>query len=386
MNYLSKSICNNIAIYIHWPFCKAKCPYCDFNSHLLIDIDQQQWLDAYLSEFNSFDHQLSNKSISSIFFGGGTPSLMKPNLIETIINHLNNNYRFNDNIEITMEANPTSIEAAKLAAFKLAGINRISLGIQALNQTDLEFLGRNHSYLETIQTLELTSKIFNNFSFDLIYARPQQSIKAWQRELELALSFLPKHLSLYQLTIEKGTPFYSQFKNNKFNLPNEDLASELYELTEQIVNKFRLNAYEISNYALPGFESIHNLTYWRYQNFLGIGPGAHSRINNQAMTMIYDPKKWLNAVNDNKTTIWQQQILSFEQQLSEKIIMGLRLTEGINQDDFFSYFKKPLIELVNLDKLNYLQELKLINLDKESLKVSKTGKLVLNSIINQLIY
>ena len=300
---------NNIAIYIHWPFCKSKCPYCDFNSHVREKIDEKSWFDAYITEISFFADKIVGKNITSIFFGGGTPSLMNPKLVEKIILELEKIGKFVDNIEITLEANPTSIEAQKFQDFKTAGINRVSIGIQSFNEEGLKFLGRTHSKNEAIEALEIAGNIFSNYSFDLIYARPNQSIKNWENELLSALKLAKNHLSLYQLTIEKGTSFFNDYRDKKFTMPSDVLAASMYELTREITKAHGFVDYEISNYAKQGFESKHNLSYWNYDEYLGIGPGSHSRIDKYAMMMIHNPENLLAKVKTDNNGIQAKTLL-----------------------------------------------------------------------------
>ena len=265
-------------IYIHWPFCKAKCPYCDFNSHVRERIEEDVWRGSYLKELAHFAAMVPGRSVTSIFFGGGTPSLMNPKTAETVIDAVSRHWRVANDIEITLEANPTSVEAGKLRDFRAGGINRVSLGIQALDDRDLKFLGRQHNQTEALAALDLAANTFDRFTFDLIYARPGQTPDSWARELDRAMTFAADHLSLYQLTIETGTVFEQAYARGDFVLPDEDVQAELYEMTAERLGVAGLAPYEISNYAKPGSESRHNLTYWRYGDYVGIGPGAHGRL------------------------------------------------------------------------------------------------------------
>lgn len=374
----------NIAIYIHWPFCKSKCPYCDFNSHVREHIDQLKWNQAYIAEISKYQDLLQGKKIVSIFFGGGTPSLMPSFIVQNIIEKLSSLAVIDKNIEITLEANPTSVEANKFREFAKAGINRVSLGIQSLNPEDLKFLGREHSAEEAIAAIEVAKESFSRYSFDLIYALPKQTLKAWQEELLQALKLADKHLSLYQLTIEKGTPFYSLYQNRKFQIPNEELARDFYSLTQEIMNDKGFAAYEISNHAKEGQECRHNLVYWRYDDFLGIGPGAHSRINNQAIHSIYHPENWLNAALNNKKTEQSIIDLSLAEKIYEILLMGLRLTKGINQQEFINKTGYNFSQCLNQDRFSWLVENDFLKFENEQIFVTYEGKLVLNHIISQL--
>jgi putative oxygen-independent coproporphyrinogen III oxidase len=287
-------------IYIHWPFCKAKCPYCDFNSHVRERIEEEDWRASYLKELAHFAALTPGRTVTSIFFGGGTPSLMDPKTTETVIDAVARHWRVSNDIEITLEANPTSVEGGKLKGFRSTGINRVSLGIQALQDADLKFLGRQHSSAEALAALDLAAQIFERFTFDLIYARPGQTPAAWADELKRALSFAADHISLYQLTIEPGTAFEQAYARGDFRLPDEETQAELYEMTGAHLGEAGLAAYEISNYARPGSESRHNLTYWRYGDYVGIGPGAHGRLTLEgrkiATRQHRAPERWLEMV------------------------------------------------------------------------------------------
>ncbi len=367
----------NIAVYIHWPFCKSKCPYCDFNSHVREKISHDDWQAAYLKELFYFKNVLRDKRISSIFFGGGTPSLAKPKLMEKIIDSLSNLTCFDEQIEITLEANPTSIEAKKFNDFKTAGINRVSVGIQSLNDQHLKFLGREHSSLEAKKALDIAQKTFDRFTFDLIYALPSQTLKSWESELNEALKIAKKHISLYQLTIEKGTRFYNDYRNKKFVMPTNDLAADMYEMTAEIMEQHHTPYYEVSNYAAHGEESQHNLSYWRYDDYLGIGPGAHGRFSEGddkfASQMISSPEQWMQSVADNGVGFQRRDILTKEEMKNEKLLMGLRLREGIEQSTIINKAKVP--ELIAQGLLEY---------KKDKIAATLKGMLVLNSLIEAL--
>lgn len=288
-----------LSLYIHWPFCKSKCPYCDFNSHVRERIDEAAWQRALLAELGYWGERTQGRKLASLFFGGGTPSLMPPALTAALIETAQK-YWTCDNPEITLEANPTSVEAQKLKDFHAAGVTRLSLGIQALNDADLKALGRQHSATEALAALDLAASIFPRFSFDLIYARPEQTVKAWEAELRRALGFGATHMSLYQLTIEPGTQFATLHQRGDLVTPDEETGAALYELTQSLMGKAGLPAYEISNHAKPGHECRHNLTYWRYCDYVGIGPGAHGRVTldgvKQATRTHRAPEEWLERV------------------------------------------------------------------------------------------
>ncbi len=376
MNF-ANTLNNSIGIYIHWPFCLSKCPYCDFNSHVNQSIDTAQWQKAYIAQIDQFELHIKGKNIISIFFGGGTPSLAPPQLIAAIIEHLHKNYNVDKTVEITLEANPTSVELNKFTAFKAAGVNRISVGIQSLDDKNLKFLGRTHSRDNALHAIKTAAQVFENYTFDLMYALPAQSIAQWRNELETALQFCHKHLSLYQLTIEKGTPFYKDHKHGKFTIPEADLAAEFYDITQEIMHNNNLPAYEISNHAVHGFESIHNLNYWLYGEYIGIGPGAHGRLHTNdkiiATVMEHNPNKWLEAVFQASRSIQQSIIISPQTIRTEKIMLGLRTHYGIDST------------LIDQNKAKHLLELDLLYSQHNRLIATAKGRLVLNSLIEQLI-
>lgn len=365
----------DLAVYIHWPFCKSKCPYCDFNSHVVQEIDYNKWKSAYINEIDHFKDYINNKNITSIFFGGGTPTLMPPAIADAIINKLSSITKFDSNIEITLEGNPTSVELKKFNDFKNAGINRVSLGVQSLNDDNLKFLGREHSSKEALKAVE-KAQIFNNYSFDLIYALPNQSLQQWENELSQALTYTSNHLSLYQLTIEKGTKFYSEHKAGKFKMPENDLSADFYELTDSIMHNAEIPAYEVSNYAKDGFRSRHNMTYWKYNDYLGIGAGAHSRItldSKMAMMMVHSPDKWLKNVFEKGNGLQYNEELSEEDILYETILMGLRTKEGIKYELISN--NEAAVELI---------EAQYLKIKDERVSATKKGTLVLNSLINKI--
>lgn len=378
-----------IALYIHWPFCLSKCPYCDFNSHVAKQIDEKAWLEAYLKEIQYFFNYLKDYIIVSIFFGGGTPSLMPDFIVREIINYIKDKFTTTEAIEITLESNPTSVEYKKLQNFYNAGINRISLGVQSINNKNLSFLGRTHSAKESLEAMRAVKSIFSNYSLDMIYALPEQTLLSWEKELKEVLKYADKHISLYQLTIEKGTPFYALNKDKKFILPDSDLSCDLYNLTQNLVQNKAFEAYEISNYSIKGYESLHNLYYWNYNEYLGIGPGAHSRIVEDnvryAMYMIYNPEKWLSFVMTQGHSIQKKEALSKLECLEEYIIMGMRLKKGINSAKILEIYGKDINFVFKEEIIRILIEKGLINFVNYSLYITEKGKFISSSIINKLI-
>jgi putative oxygen-independent coproporphyrinogen III oxidase len=391
--FAPSSLEKSIAIYVHWPFCLSKCPYCDFNSHTFESIDYDLWQQSYLREIDHFSSLFRGKYITSIFFGGGTPSLMSPVLVASIIQKIASIGIVDEKTEITLEANPTSVESAKFADFKLAGINRVSLGIQSFNQQDLKFLGRQHNALEAISAINVAANIFENYSFDLIYARPQQDLRSWQQELEVAISLASKHISLYQLTIEKGTEFYAMYHKGKFTLPEQDLACQLYELTNDILKQNGYYRYEISNYAAKGFEGRHNLNYWQYGQYLGLGPGAHSRIiisqedrtpQMYALEMIYNPQNWLASIAKYSHGIKSFEPLSTIDVTKEILMMGLRLIDGIDQQNLIKFTAKNFNELVSPEFLKKLIDSGLLHYKNQKISLSSSGLMLHSKIISQI--
>lgn len=353
-------------------------------------VDYENFLKAYERELEFFAAKLSARKVNTIFFGGGTPSLMPISLVEGILKKISDLFEVDENCEISLEANPTSSEASKFKALRDIGINRLSIGIQALNDEDLKFLGREHSAKEAMATIEIAAKIFDNFSFDLIYARPKQSLKAWKDELERAINFGTKHLSLYQLTIEKGTKFFSQFSRKEFVMPDENLSAEFYEMTNQITSEAGFELYEISNYAKKNYECKHNMVYWQGGDYLGIGAGAHSRIylddevNRSAITMLHEPMAWLKKAQEEGAAIQKIEKISAEELIEELTLMGLRLPAGIDDKIFQTHFKKNISEIFDLRKLQSLANQGLINITDESINIPESKRLLTNSIIEKV--
>lgn len=327
------SVASPLAVYVHWPFCLSKCPYCDFNSHVAGAVDHDRWRRALTAELRHYGALTPGRVVGSVFFGGGTPSLMEPATVAGLLDAVAGLWSLVPDVEITLEANPTSVEAGRFRAFRAAGVNRVSLGVQALNPADLAFLGRKHSADEALQALALARSIFDRFSFDLITARPQQSVAAWRAELGRALELAGDHLSLYQLTIEEGTAFHPMHARGDFAIPDEDLAADLYEATQDVMNAAGMPAYEVSNHARPGGESRHNLAYWRYQDYVGVGPGAHGRLTLDGVKYATRgrraPEPWLRAVAQTGCGGHTPEAVDGDGRLLECLMMGLRLTEGL---------------------------------------------------------
>jgi putative oxygen-independent coproporphyrinogen III oxidase len=330
---------DSLALYIHWPFCLAKCPYCDFNSHVREAIPQARFRAALRRELAWEAERLGRRRLTSIFFGGGTPSLMEPETVAALIADAGRHFAAAEDIEITLEANPTSVEAERFAAFRDAGVNRVSIGVQSLDPAALQMLGRQHSATQAIAALETARAIFPRISFDLIYARPSQTLAEWRAELCQALDLAADHLSLYQLTIEPGTRFEAMHRRGEIVLPGDDMAAALYEVTAEAAARFGLLPYEVSNYAVPGSESRHNLTYWRYGDYAGIGPGAHGRITLSPPHIMASrrhraPEPWAERVEREGHGVVELVPLQQTERAREMLLMGLRLSEGIDPARF----------------------------------------------------
>lgn len=354
-------------------------------------VDHENFLRAYEREMEFFAPKLGQRKIKTIFFGGGTPSLMPVFLVEGILKKIGALWQIDENCEITLEANPTSSESAKFKDLHEVGINRLSMGIQALNDEDLKFLGREHSAKEAMAAIAMAQKSFENFSFDLIYARPKQQLNDWADELKRAISFGTKHLSLYQLTIEKGTKFFSLYQQKKFELPDENLASDFYELTNQITSDADFSLYEISNYAKKNFACRHNLVYWQGDDYLGIGAGAHSRIylndevQRSAITMLHEPNAWLKKVAEQGAGMQKIEKISPDELLEELILMGLRLESGIEESLFEKHFSKKFSDIFNLEKLRNLEKQGLIIIENQRIKIPYQQRILTDSIIKKVI-
>jgi len=377
----------SLALYVHWPWCLSKCPYCDFNSRALApgDRDQADYAQSILAELNHFASFTKDRTLSSIFFGGGTPSLMDPATVHEIIQTATAAWGLEPNCEITLEANPNSVEAAKFRAFKDAGVNRVSIGIQALHDDALKQLGREHSAQEAKQALAIAGSIFDRFTFDIIYARPGQKLAAWRDELVHALSLADGHISLYQLTIEPGTKF---FHDGVVGASDDD-GADLYQLTQDITAAAGLPAYEVSNHAKPGQESRHNLTYWTGGDYLGIGPGAHGRLTQDGIIMarhqIADPQRWQSKIDRVGHGTAKVRVLSAQDRIEERILTGLRLTNGLQRAPFLHQTGQDILNVVDAQALDMLQEEGLVTVTQHHLAVTPKGRLVLSAIIEKLV-
>ena len=373
-------------VYIHWPFCAAKCPYCDFNSHVRHQpVDQERFAHAFETELKTMRDRSGPREVTSIFLGGGTPSLMKPETVAAVLEAVARNWTVPAGIEVTLEANPSSVEAERFRGYRAAGVNRVSLGVQALNDKDLRFLGRLHNVEEALHAIGLAREIFPRLSFDLIYARPSQTPEAWGAELEQAIGYAVDHLSLYQLTIEEGTPFHALYAARKFTLPDNDHAADLYALTQEVTAAHGLPAYEISNHARPGAESRHNLTYWRYGEYVGVGPGAHGRFveNGRRTVTIAErmPETWANLVEAKGHGVTDGEILTRTEEADEFLLMGLRLAEGIDLQRYETLAGRGLSSA----RLSVLQDEGLVApVGNARLRATTAGMIVLDAVVADL--
>ena len=371
---------------MHWPFCLSKCPYCDFNSHVRhAPIDEDRFARAFAREIETTAARAASREVSSIFLGGGTPSLMRPQTVGSILDAIGKHWRVASDVEVTLEANPTSVEATRFAGYRAAGVNRVSLGVQALDDGSLKALGRLHTAREALDAVAIARRAFDRYSFDLIYARPDQTPQMWADELKLAIAEAAEHLSLYQLTIEEGTPFFGLHAAGKLKTPDEALARALYDVTQEVCNRHGLPAYEISNHARPGAECKHNLVYWRGEEYAGIGPGAHGRLDidgvRHAISTEKRPEAWLMRVEANGHGVVSDDRLNSEERADEFLLMGLRLAEGIDPRRYTALSGRAL----DPRRIAILREEGAIIVDESGrLRVTQAGFPVLDAVVADL--
>jgi oxygen-independent coproporphyrinogen-3 oxidase len=378
-----------LGLYIHWPFCRSKCPYCDFNSHVEGTVDHERWSKALLAELDHVADGVGRRPLSSIFFGGGTPSLMAPKTVAALIERATERFSAESDLEITLEANPTSVERDRLEAFKAAGVNRLSLGVQSLDDEALRFLGREHKAAEALKAVDHAASLFSRFSFDLIYARPGQTLKTWSDELSRALNHAGSHLSVYQLTIEQGTRFYHLHQRGSLKLPEDDLQADMFELTREQLATANLPAYEISNHATPGEACRHNLIYWQGGDYAGIGPGAHGRLTIDGQRLATQtermPRSWLDRVGRVGHGEEPREEINIADQVAEMVMMGLRTSDGIVRDQLERLSRRPLHETLNGSALQRFVDEGWLYLDDQRLAASRTGILRLNTLLFELL-
>lgn len=378
-----------MGIYIHWPFCAAKCPYCDFNSHVRDGLDQDVWADAYVRALEHYASLIPDKQVVSIFFGGGTPSLMRPDVVARIIDTVQKLWVCVNDLEISLEANPTSVETEKFIGFRDAGVNRVSLGLQALNDSDLTFLGREHSAAEGRKAIDVASCVFDRVSFDLMYGRPGQTVPDWEAELKVALDLARGHLSLYQLTIERNTPFYMRHARGEFLIPDEVGGAAFYHATQDILEAHGYLAYEVSNHAIAGQECRHNQVYWHMADYIGVGAGAHGRFmmaeNKYASRDHAAPERWRERVQERGHGAHDFEVLSAEDRFHESLMMGLRLRDGVAVSRCEGLSGLRFNDYVDQDRLDAICAQGWASFDGDRLKLSREGVLRLNSIVSYLL-
>ncbi len=373
-----------VALYVHWPFCVTKCPYCDFNSHVRESVDQAAWRAALLADLAHEAARLPGRQLASIFFGGGTPSLMPPETVAAIIDAAVTHWTPADDLEITLEANPSSVEAARFAGFAAAGVNRLSLGVQALDDAALKLLGRPHDLAAALAALDVAQANFGRVSFDLIYDRPGMTRAAWEAELARALGFGTSHLSLYQLTIEPGTRFAALFARGELVMPDEETSADLFAITQEQTAAAGLAAYEISNHAAPGMQSRHNLTYWRYGDYAGIGPGAHGRRAGIATLRRKKPEQWLAGVRDAGHGMESETVLTTTERATEALVMGLRLAEGLDAARFAARSGVALDAAVDMAAARRLAAQGLLWVDERGIRLTPAGWPLANAVLAEI--
>ena len=379
----------DLAVYVHWPFCQSKCPYCDFNSHVREAVDEARFRAAYLIEIDYFAGLARGRRVTSLFFGGGTPSLMAPETVAAVIDRVARRWRLAADVEITLEANPNSVEAERFTGYRAAGVNRLSLGVQSFDDDALRFLGRRHDAAQAVAALALAQDIFPRVSFDLIYARPDHRVAAWRAELARALAFGTEHLSLYQLTLEPGTPFHARAAQGSLTVPDGDSAAALCDVTHQSLDDAGMAAYEISNFARAGAESRHNLAYWRGGDYIGVGPGAHGRLTSDGVTratrLIRTPERWLATVEEKGHGTSETEIIERAARSDEILMMGLRLSEGVRLSQFEASGGLAFDQAIDPARLTPLLAGGFLELNDTHLRATPSGLRVLDSVLAALL-
>ena len=380
---------SSLAVYVHWPFCVSKCPYCDFNSHVRERIDEAAWRAALLRTIDAAAARTPDRTVETVFFGGGTPSLMEPATVAAVLDRVAQRWTVAPDVEITLEANPGSVEAGRFAGYRAAGVNRVSLGVQALDDGALRFLGRRHDQAEALAALDVARRHFDRRSFDLIYARPHQTVAAWRAELDRALDLAGDHLSVYQLTIEAGTQFATLHARGDLALPDEDTQAALYETTRDVLSAAGLPAYEISNHARPGGESRHNLAYWRYRDYVGVGPGAHGRLTvggaKIATRQKKAPEAWLSTVAVTGDGMEEEVPVDAAERLVEVLMMGLRLMEGVPLARIAAETGRPLADWIDGARIDRLERGGFVTLDETRITATEEGRQRLDAVLRALL-
>ena len=378
-----------IGVYVHWPFCRSKCPYCDFNSHVSNSVDHRRWRLALVRELETQAARVGRRRVESVFFGGGTPSLMEPETVAAVLDTVRRSFRIANDLEVTLEANPTSVEASRLEGFRDAGVNRVSLGVQALDDEVLRFLGRTHGAAEALAAVAIARDRFERISFDLIYARPGQSPDSWRAELGRALDHAAGHLSLYQLTIEPTTPFHALHARGAFSLPDEDGAAALWEVTQDTLEAAGMPAYEISNHARPGQECRHNRVYWTYRDYLGVGPGAHGRLTEAGRKVATRthraPSIWLDRVEADGHALVDERPLDRDEVLVEATLTGLRLADGLSRQRWQALLGRGPEDLFESATIKILTDGGFLVLDAEGLRATAAGRARLDAVTDRLL-
>lgn len=378
-----------IGVYVHWPYCRSKCPYCDFNSHVAESVDHARWRRALVRDLETQAGRVGRRRVESVFFGGGTPSLMEPETVAEVLAAVRRLFLVSNDIEVTLEANPTSVEAGRFDGFRDAGVNRVSLGVQALDDAVLRFLGRTHGAAEALAAVGVARERFERVSFDLIYARPDQSPESWRRELAAALPHAAGHLSLYQLTIEPTTPFHSLHARGAFRLPEEETAAALWDTTQETLEAAGMPAYEVSNHARPGQECRHNLVYWSYRDYLGIGPGAHGRLTELGRKVATRghraPTIWLDRVEADGQALVDDRTLDADETLIEATLTGLRTAAGLPRDRWQALFGVGPEDLFDIATIELLAGGGFLELDAEGLRATPAGRARLDAVTDRLL-
>ena len=386
---MSDFVDGGLAVYVHWPFCQSKCPYCDFNSHVRETVDEARFRAAYMTEIDHFAGLTAGRRVTSLFFGGGTPSLMAPATVAAVIERVAHAWPLSSDVEITLEANPGSVEAKRFAGYRAAGVNRLSLGVQSFDDRSLRFLGRRHDAAQAAAALALARDVFPRVSCDLIYARPGQSVAAWRGELVRALEFETEHLSLYQLTLEPGTPFHARAARGALTEPDGDAAAALCDATHEQLERAGMAAYEISNFARPGAEARHNLAYWRGGDYLGIGPGAHGRLTSGGVTratrVVRSPERWLRCVEQRGHGITESETIGCAARSDEMLMMGLRLAEGVCLSRLEARGGRAFDDHIDAARLAHLIDGGFLERDHTHLRATPAGLRVLDSVLASLL-